>query len=175
MTTALELRRRLDAVQEKLNELLTGVTEEQFKRRPPATAEDPKPWCIAEVLAHNLTLEETWDERIAQALEDDNGLIRPSPPELHEDGARRGRLASVPQLIHGLLGARWRTLELLHQATGPDGSVLPCSLWHPRLEQQLDLTWMFEKVAGHCEEHISQIEALRHFVGAKALVSEGTK
>jgi uncharacterized damage-inducible protein DinB len=171
MATALELQQRLDAVQARLNALLTGVTEEQFKRRPAATADDPKPWSIAEVLAHELTIEETWIERIEQALREDGGTITPSPPELHEEGARRGRMVAVPQLIHALLGARRRTEKLLDKATAADGSLLANTLWHPRLEQTLGLEWMFEKIAGHYEAHCPQIEALRELVGAKVLAS----
>jgi hypothetical protein len=77
----------------------------------------------------------------------------------------------VPQLIHGLLGARRKTAKLLERATATDGSLLANALWHPRLEQRLDLTWMFEKIAGHYEVHCSQIDALRDFVGARVLAS----
>lgn len=167
MPTTLELRQRLMAVQELSMRLLSGVTEEQFKRRPAATAEDPKPWSIAEVLAHNLTIEQTWTARIGQALREDGATIEPSAPEAHEEGARRGRAVPVPLLIHALLGARRETEKLLERAEAPGGGLLPNALWHPRLQERLDMAWMFEKIAGHHEEHCAQIEALRDSVGAR--------
>ncbi len=120
MPTTLELRQRLMAVQELSMRLLSGVTEEQFKRRPPATAEDPNPWCIAEVLAHVLFIEQLWDGRIALALVEDGATITPSTEEAHEEGARRGRQVPVPTLIHGLLGAR-RTDRAAPGAVGKRG------------------------------------------------------
>jgi hypothetical protein len=166
MTAARELRDRLDAAQESLTRALAGITEEQFKRRPPATPEDPTPWSIAELLAHLLTIERTWYERVAQGLVDDGSEITPSPPEAHEEGAKIGRSVPVPTLIHGLLGARRVTLNLLGRATAEDGRLVQRTLWHPRLQQRLDLQWMFEKIAGHHEEHQQQIATLRQAVGA---------
>jgi hypothetical protein len=172
MESAAELRERLDAGHRRLFLLLSGVTEEQFKRRPTATPTDARPWCIAEVLAHLLDGERLWAGRIAAALAEDGAVITPSPPEAHEEGARAGRQAPVPQLIHGLLGARRETEKLLEKATRADGGLLPNTLWHPRLQQRLDLAWMFDKVAGHFAEHCEQIEALRMTAGAQA-VTEG--
>ncbi|HXH21657.1 MAG TPA: DinB family protein [Dehalococcoidia bacterium] len=172
MESADEIRRRLQDGQSRLFALLSGVTEEQFKRRPPATADDPQPWCIAEVLAHLLSHERLWAERIRLALQSDGARIDPSPPEAHEENARAGRHAAVPQLIHGLLGVRREVQKLLDTSTGPRGRMLPNTLWHSRLQQRLDLAWMFDKVAGHHEEHIAQIAALREAVGARPLVED---
>ncbi len=169
MDSAQALRLRLEAAQSRLFTLLSGVTEEQFKRRPPATADDPRPWCIAEVLAHLLSGERLWAGRVAQALAQDGSEILPSAPEDHEAGARVGRQVPVPQLIHGLLGVRREVEKLLDGATTPAG-LPPNGLWHPRLQERLDLAWMFDKVAGHHEEHCAHIEALRAFVGAQPLV-----
>lgn len=167
MTSASELQERLNAAQERLTRALAGVTEEQFKRRPPATPDDPSPWCFAEVLAHVLHIERLWVERIALALSEEGATIRPSPPEAHEAMARRGRQVPVPLLIHGLLGARHEALKLLDRAQTPDGGLRANALWHPRLEERLDLGWMFEKIAAHQEEHAGQIEELRQTVGAE--------
>lgn len=172
MESASELRERLDAGHRRLFLLLSGVTEEQFKRRPPATPNDPRPWSIAEVLAHLLDGERLWAGRIASALAEDGAAITPSPPEAHDEGARAGRLAPVPQLIHGLLGARRETEKLLAKASRADGSLLPNTLWHPRLGQRLDLAWMFDKVAVHFAEHCEHVEALRAAAGAR-VVTEG--
>ncbi len=174
MTTASELRERLNAAQERLTRALHGVTEEQFKRRPPPTPDDRSPWCIAEVLAHVLFIEQLWDRRIDQALSDDGTAITPSPEEAHEEGARRGRHAPVPLLIHGLLGARHETEKLLDRGQAEDGGLKPNTLWHPRLQETLDLPWMFAKIAGHFEEHCPHVEALRELAGARP-VSEAAR
>ena len=89
------------ASRERLLEAIRGVTEEQFKRRPAEGG-----WCIAEVLAHQLASEKLRAERVRLALRQDGIEITPSDPEAHEAQARAGRIAPVPQLIHGLLAAR---------------------------------------------------------------------
>jgi hypothetical protein len=167
-----ESKRRLDAGQKHLFALLAGVTEEQFKRRPAATADDPLPWSIAEVLSHLLAGERLWCGRLKLALAEDGANITPSPPEAHEDDARAGRAAAVPQLIHGLLGVRREIEMLLAAASDSERSFKPNTLWHPRLRERLNLAWMFDKIAGHHEEHIVQIEALRLAVGAKPVEAQ---
>jgi hypothetical protein len=167
MESATEIRERLDAGQRHMFLLLSGITEEQFKRRPTATDDDPRPWCIAEVLAHLLSIERLWAGRIALALAQDGATITPSPPEAHDEGARAGRQVPVPQLIHGLLGVRRDVEKLLEKSRGRDRALLANTLWHPRLQERLDLSWMFAKVAGHAEEHADQVEALRRAVGAR--------
>jgi hypothetical protein len=159
----------MDEGQHRLFMLLSGVTEEQFKRRPPATVEDPSPWSIAEIVAHVLLTERLWVDRIATALEHDGGEIKPSPPEAHDQGARSGRQVPVPQLIHGFLGSRRRVEKLLAAATTNGDALKTNSLWHPRLGERLDLAWMFAKIADHAIEHAAQIEAARQAVGARPL------
>jgi hypothetical protein len=160
------IRRRLEASQRALLGALEGITEEQFKRRPPATEADPAPWSIAEVLAHLLSNERLWVDRISLALRSDGASITPSPEAAHEEGARVGRQVPVPQLIHGLLGVRRELLKLLDAATAAEVGFLPKGLWHPRLGEHLDLAAMFGKVASHHEEHLAQVEELRRAVGA---------
>jgi hypothetical protein len=173
MAAAAEIQQRLTAVQGRLTALLTGVTEEQFKRRPEATPGDPAPWSIAEVLAHLLSNEQLWDERIELALDRDGASITPTDEGHHEAGASRGRRVPVPVLVHGLLGARRRTERLLERATGVDGAIVPNAAWHPRMQRRLDLVWMFEKIIGHSEEHCPQVEAIREAVGARPRVAQG--
>jgi uncharacterized damage-inducible protein DinB len=166
MESASQVRKRLEEGQERLFLLLSGVTEEQFKRRPPPSADDAAPWSIAEIVAHILSTERLWAARIADALANDGAEITPSPPEAHEDGARTGRQVPVPQLIHGLLGSRRQVVKLLETATEADDSLKRNSLRHPRLGQ-LDLAWMFAKIADHTIEHAGQVEAARQAAGAR--------
>jgi len=166
-----ELRRRLEAAHARLLLAISGVTEEQFKRRPAATPDDPEPWCIAEVLAHVLGAVRLWSERIKRALEHDDAAIVPSAPEEHERVARSGRGAPVPQLVHGLLAGRREVEKLIERSITGEGEFLARSTWHPRLGEHLDLAWMFEKIVGHAEEHALDIEERRLKVGAPPVAS----
>ena len=162
MTATDELRQQLAEGRERLLRAIAGVSEEQFKRRPPKDG-DEQPWSIAEVLAHLLQQEKLRTERIAIALRDDGATITPSPPELHVDAARAGRTAPVPQLIHGLLAAR-RELDRAIESLDDDG--LQHSVVHPQLGKQTVEFMLREKLIDHEAEHTAQIEALRELVGA---------
>src|SRR5581483_2793560 len=106
MTTIDDLRRDLSAGRERLLAAISGVSEEQFKKRPPATDAEPRPWSIAENLGHLLQNEVLRGERIARAIEEDGSSVEPLTPEQEEAGVPAGRAAPVPQLIHGLLASR---------------------------------------------------------------------
>ena len=164
------LRRDLAASRERLLSAIAGVSEEQFKRRTPPPsplslrgdvekAQEPQ-WSIAEVLAHLLQQEKLRADRIAVALREDGAAITPSDPEAHREGARAGRVAPVPQLIHGLLASRRQIEKLLDQAEAlPDG--LERGVLHP-VEGRQTVAWMLrEKVIEHEQEHVAQIAALK--------------
>ena len=150
-----EIRQALAASRERLLDTIRGVTEEQFKRRPPDGG-----WCIAEVLAHQLASEMLRAERIGLALEHNGAEITPSDPDAHDKQARAGRVAPVPQLIHGLLATR-RQIDLLLDRAGSIAGGLERAVQHPRDGRQT-VGWMLkEKVAAHEQEHVDQIEALK--------------
>ncbi|HLF70690.1 MAG TPA: DinB family protein [Dehalococcoidia bacterium] len=170
MTTAEELRATLSAGRERLLRAIAGVSEEQFKKRPEASDDGPA-WSIAEVLAHLLQQEKLRSGRVALRLANDGAPITPSPPEAHLEGARAGRTAPVPQLIHGLLAARRETERLLDQAASTN--ALANAVVHPESGRQT-IAWLIEeKVAAHEAEHAAQIEKLRELVGAPPLGSAG--
>ncbi len=165
--TSEDLRRALEEARGRLLAAISGVTEEQFKRRPPGET-----WSIAEVLSHLLQTERLWCGRARLALERDSASIEPSAPEAHEEGARAGRSAPVPQLIHGLLATRRDAEMLIDRAAGMTENGLHRSAWHPRLGQDLTVEWMIaEKLVAHEEEHAAQIEALRPVVGASTIAT----
>jgi hypothetical protein len=149
------------AARQRLLAAISGVTEEQFKRRPDDPSSDSgKGWSIAEVLAHLLAAEKLRADRIALALRQDGATITPSSPESHQEGARAGRVAPVPQLIHGLLATRRQVEHLLAQAADADNGLERC-VNHPVHGRQT-VGWMLrEKVIDHEHEHVEQIEALR--------------
>ncbi len=164
-----ELKQALEDARLRLLAAISGVTEEQFKRRPPGA----DAWSIAEILSHLLQTERLWCERARSALERDDAVIEPSAPDAHESGARAGRHAPVPQLIHGLLATRREAEMLVDRAAGIGQNGLRQSAWHPRLEQHLSVEWMIaEKLVAHELEHSAQIEALRPVVGAPAGAAE---
>ena len=79
---------------------------------------------------------------------------------------RAGRIAPVPQIIHGLLAAR-RDLERLLEAVGLRDDGLYLTVLQP-VRGVLRIEWMVRKVIDHEKEHVGQIEALRSSVGAHA-------
>jgi uncharacterized damage-inducible protein DinB len=162
MTSEAEsLRQSLAAVRARLLETISGVSEEQFKKRPAAPADEAAPtWCIAEVLAHLLQQERLRASRIALALQQDGAKITPSPDEEHFEAARAGRGAPVPQLIHGLLASRREVERFLDEASRLEGGLQRTTL-HPQLGPQT-IAWILEaKIIDHEAEHIAQIEAIK--------------
>ena len=158
---AAALRRDLQAGRARLLAVVSGVSEQEFKRRPPAgpTTDGPN-WCIAEVLAHLLQQEKLRAARIATALDQDGAIITPSTDEEHYEAARAGRASPVPQLIHGLLASRREIEKLLERAESIEGG-LDCAVEHPKFGRQT-VEWILrEKVIAHEEEHAQQIEAIK--------------
>jgi hypothetical protein len=155
------LRSNLAASRERLLQAIAGVSEDQFKRRPPAADGGSAPnWCIAEVLAHLLQQERLRAERIALALQRDGVAITPSPDEVQYEAARAGRGLPVPQLIHGLLASRREIERLLGQASSLPGGLERANQ-HPRLGRQTVAWIISEKVIAHEAEHVAQIEAIK--------------
>ena len=141
--------------------VVSGVTEQDFKRRPPSMPDAERaPWCIAEVLAHLLQQEKLRAERIEAALERDGASITPSTDEEHFEAARAGRASPVPQLVHGLLASR-RAIEKLLERAAAIESGLDRGVMHPALGRQT-VAWMLrEKVIEHEDEHAQQIETIK--------------
>ena len=165
--TVEELKAGLTASRRRLLAAIEGVTEEQCKRRV-----SEGEWCIAEMLAHLMDQERLRSERIAIALERDGATITPSSQEAHDDAARAGRTAVLPQLLHGLLATR-RELERLLDRVATARAGLDRAIVHPQLGRQT-IGWMVsEKVVAHELEHVAQIEELRKGLGASQPESWG--
>lgn len=142
----------------RLLDAISGVTEEQFKRRPADGG-----WSIAETLAHLLATERLRAGRIRLAFEQDGAVIEPSDPEAHEAQARAGRIAPVPQLIHGLLASR-REIETLLQDAIRAGA-LDRAVVHPVHGRQTIEHMLTEQVIAHEAEHVASIEGLKAALG----------
>lgn len=158
-----ELKDDLNRTRERLLRAISGVTEEQFKRRPSA-GEGEAAWSIAEILAHLLQNHRLRAGRIALALEKDGAEIEPSTPAAHDEGARVGRSAPVPQLIHGLLAVRREIELLIDRAAKEDG--MERAVVHPVYGRQSVASMIKDRVIEHERDHVVQIEALRETIGA---------
>ena len=166
MTSIDDLRRDLTAVREHLLATIAGVSEEQFKRRPAASDGEPN-WSIAEILSYLLYSERLWGTGIALALTQDGVKIQAGSLEAREEDARRGRMAPVPQLVHGLLASRRQVELLLDQAQALD-SGLQRYVLHPN-DGRLTVEWMVrEKVIAHEAAYVERIHALREAMGIGA-------
>ena len=163
MTSIDDLRRDLMAVREQLLAAIAGVSEEQFKRRPAASDGDPN-WSIAEILSYLLYSERLWGTGIALALTQDGVKIQAGSLEAREEDARRGRMAPVPQLVHGLLASRRQVELLLDQVEALDNGLQRYVL-HPS-DGRLTVEWMVrEKVIAHEAAYVERIRALRDAMG----------
>jgi hypothetical protein len=168
MTVAFDdLRRELTSGRERLLAAIAGISEEQFKRRPPVTAAkagDIPNWSIAEILSYLLYSERLWGTGIALALTQDGVKVQAGALEAQEDDARRGRMAPVPQLVHGLLASRRQVELLLDQAAALDQGLKRYVL-HPS-DGRLTVEWMVrERVIGQEAAYVARIAALRDEMG----------
>ena len=143
----------LQSSRERLLAVVAGVSEEQFKRRPPveavATAGD---WSIAEVLAHLLAVEQRQCARLEALVAGEDASEPALSDEERNAEARQGRSAPVPQIIHGLLAAR-RRLERAVTQSQPGRETA--------MEQVLRID-----VIEHEGGHTAQIEAVKSVLGA---------
>ena len=111
------LVRDLQASRERLLGVVAGVSEEQFKRRPPVEAVPVAgDWSIAEVLAHLLAVEQRQGGRIEVLLAGGHAEAPDLAEEERNAEARQGRAVPVPQIIHGLLAARRRLERALTES-----------------------------------------------------------
>ena len=158
-----DLRSELSAGREHLFAAIAGVSEEQFKRRPLAVEGTPN-WSIAEILAHLLYSERLWGTGIALALTQDGVKIQAGALEAREEDARRGRIAPVPQLVHGLLASRRQVELLLDQAALLEDGLQRYVL-HPS-DGRLTVEWMVrERVIAQEAGYVARIQALRSDMG----------
>jgi hypothetical protein len=154
-----EIRRRLERARTELFEAVTGLTEEQMRRRPGRGG-----WSVAEVMAHLAV----WERRLlgeAEALRKTaGGRITFLSQAEREEAAGRGRLLPPPGIVHDLIAARWDTLRFLEGLTVDD---LARSGRH---EEQGDLTvaQLLSLVATYEADLAAEIGDIRHELGLPA-------
>jgi hypothetical protein len=163
MSSLDDLRRDLSVGREHLFAAIAGVSEEQFKRRPPAV-EGTTNWSIAEILAHLLYSERLWGTGIALALTQDGVKVQAGALEAREEDAKRGRMSPVPQLVHGLLASRRQVELLLDQAASLEDGLQRYVL-HPS-DGRLTVEWIVrERVIAQEAAYVARIQALRVEMG----------
>jgi len=154
-----EIRRTLEGARMKLFEAVTGLTEEQMRRRP-----DHGDWSVAEVMAHL----PVWERRMlseADALRQTAGgrITFPSQAE-REEASARGRLLPPPGIVHDLVAARWDTLRFLGRL--PAGDLGRSG----RHEEWGDLTvaQLLTIIATYEEDQAAEIRRVRENLGLPA-------
>ena len=157
------LQALLDEARARLLALISGVSEEQFKRRHSQDDAPAGAWSIAEVLAHLLYSERLYAGRIKLALEQDGSPVTPTEAGAADAAARAGRASPVPQLIHGLLASRREIERLLDESKSAEDG-LARAVAHPVHGRQT-VGWMLRKVVDHEMEHVDQIESIRALLG----------
>jgi hypothetical protein len=162
-----DLKQRLQASRGRLLTAIAGVTEDQFKRRPEAP-DGTRDWSIAETLAHLLAAERLWSQRVEAAMETDGAAVIASQSDWNEEQSKLGRLAPVPQLVHGLLAAQ-RQMQLLIERASETPGAFERAVEHST-RGRLNVREMLDRFGiVVIDEHAAQIEALRAVVGAKAV------
>jgi len=162
-----DLRRDLTAGREHLLAAIAGVSEEQFKRRP-AAIDGEANWSIAEILSYLLYSERLRGTGVALAITQNRVKIQAGSLEAREEDARRGRMAPVPQLVHGLLASRRQIELLLDQAEALEDGLERYVL-HPT-DGRYTVEWMVrEKVIEQEAVYVARIEALRDAMGIVAV------
>jgi hypothetical protein len=151
-----EIRRRLEEARSKLFEAITGLTEEQMRRRP-----GPGRWSVAEIMAH-LPVWERQLLRQADSLRGATGRTVTFPSQAErEEAAGRGQRLPPPGIVHDLVAARWNTLSFLEQLSARDLNQRGYS------DERGDLTvaQILVIIAEHEEEQAAQIQQLREELG----------
>jgi len=165
------LTQDLAASRARLFEAISGVTEEQFKRRPNGDQEGEDSWSISEVLAHLLASERLAGERIVLALDSDGSLIAPLSPETKNEASLAGRRSPIPQIVHGLLASR-REVERQARRAAQAEDGFERGVTHPVHGPQSVDSILATKVIAHETRHTEQIERLRIEFGIARLDKE---
>lgn len=142
----------LVVAREALFTSITGLTEEQFRRRP-----GNGNWSIVEILAHVAAARRRAYAQVCRLLSDPGCVLPVLTDEERQREAGLGRRLPPPQIIHDLIGSYRRITELLAELreddihrSGFDSDGRPVSI-------QVILS----ELAAHEIEHAAQICALK--------------
>ncbi len=150
------LREYLDTTRQHLFEAISGLTEEQMRRRP-----GEGQWSVAEVLAH-LPVSERHIAAQARAVCARPGAAIEFLGEAERaEAAARGWRLPPPALIHDLVAARWETTSFLDSLCAHELSL---SGRHESLGEMTVLQ-VLGAISYHEREHVGQVRAIRQALG----------
>ena len=150
------LRQHLDAARQRLFESITGLTEEQMRRRP-----DEGEWSVAEVLAYLPVSERRLTAQARALCTQPGNTVEPLSEEERTEGAARGRRLPPPALIHDLVAARWETTSFLE---GLGAHEMSRSGRHPDLGE-LTVARTLDAISARETELVAQIGSIRRALG----------
>ena len=153
--TEAELKKHLDTAEKSPKQIaaaILGLPDKTLRFKP-----EPGKWCILEILGHLADIEIVYAYRIRQMLADKKPVIAPMD---QDDWARNfGYMEESPAELIAFYGlSRHRTLQLLRRLKPGD---LEKSAHHPESKKDVTVAEMIEKMAGHGENHLAQIERLK--------------
>jgi hypothetical protein len=153
--TEAELKKHLEAAEKSPKEIAAAVSglSPQVLRYKPA----PDKWSIIEILGHLADIEIVYAYRLRQMVADKKPVI--APMDQDEWAKNLGYVDTpTPELV-ALYGLnRHHNLRLLRRLKPAD---LEKSAFHPEYQQDVTVSTLVEKMAGHGANHLQQIERLK--------------
>jgi len=150
-----ELKQHLDAAEKSPKQIaaaVSGLPDKTLRYKPA-----PDKWCILEVLGHLADIEIVYAYRMRQMLADKKPVIAPMDGD---DWAHNLGYTDTPsaELVALYALNRHANLRLLRRLKPSD---LGKSAFHPELQRAVTVAEMIEKLAGHGDGHLNQIERLK--------------
>jgi hypothetical protein len=148
--------RYYEETRRKLFEAITGLTEEQMRRRA-----DADEWSVAEILAHLPASERRMRLQASTACGRAGSDISFLSDEEREEAAARGATLPLPAIIHDLIAARWETVKFLDGLSAGDFAKRGR---HPQYGE-MTVEAILGAISYHERQHIEQITELREKLG----------
>jgi hypothetical protein len=159
--TAAELKKHLDAAEKSPKQIaaaVAGLPEKTLRYKP-----SPEKWCIQEVVGHLADIEIVYAHRFRQMLADSSPVIAPMDQDAWT--LNLGYMETpLPEMVAAYGLNRHSTLQLLRRMKPGD---LERSAYHPELKRAVTVAEYVEKMSGHGENHLGQIERLKKETAAK--------
>lgn len=151
-----------DRIRRRLFDAITGMTEEQMRRRP-----SPDEWSVVEILAHLPASERRIRQQAGAVCRSEGSEITFLSEAERQEAAARGTELPPPAIIHDLVAARRETVQFL-EGLKPD-EFAKRGRHHQFGEMTVDL--ILGAISFHEREHAEQIERLKEKFGVLGAVS----
>jgi hypothetical protein len=119
--------------------------------------DNPKKWCIQEILAHLADMEVLYAHRMRQTLADKDPVI--SPIDQDDWAANLGYMETPPAESVAQFGLMRRSNIMLLRRINP--ASLQKTIFHPELNRKMTLAEWVERLVVHGPNHLQQIERLK--------------